>query len=189
MPIVNLPRKTSITGFAGSANHTLRSHGVGFRPTSRRKVLRTHRVRSGVPEKRTSPPLVPHLVSHAVRRTCVNTGTIHTVQRFIPYDRKKLGRRPGTVTTLQPHATTARRLRRWVFWIWIALTIAVAAYVGIVAPFTPVLDTNKALIALIVPPTKILLLGIGFAWLIFYVLFPPRGNSRQSSDIAPGTQG
>jgi ATP/ADP translocase len=85
----------------------------------------------------------------------------------------------------RPTETKARNLRRWVFWSWIAITVAAAAYVGALAPIATILDMNRTWIAVIVPPIMILLTGIIFIWLILYVYLPPRRDGSGTNEIAP----
>lgn len=85
----------------------------------------------------------------------------------------------------RPKETNAGNLRRWVFWLWIAITIAAAAYVGALAPIATILDMNKTFVAVIVPPVMILLGGLAFIWLVLYVLIPPRRDGGRTSEIAP----
>lgn len=70
----------------------------------------------------------------------------------------------------------ARKGRRWTFFVWIALTIVVAAYLLIAAPFTAYVHEDLWLAAVVVPPLMILLLGIGLGWLIW--LSSSRAGSR-----------
>lgn len=85
----------------------------------------------------------------------------------------------------RPSETKARNTRRWVFWIWIAITIAAAIYVGALAPLATILDMNETLVAVIVPPLMILLASIGFIWLVLYVLIPPRRDGSRTGEVAP----
>jgi len=83
--------------------------------------------------------------------------------------------------TIHPSSKSMSRLRRPMFWIWIALTVAVAAYVAFAAPFVTYFGAAEALVAVIVPPVTILLVGIGFGWLVFYVIATPRRKNGDSA--------
>jgi len=75
-----------------------------------------------------------------------------------------------------------QKLRRPVFWTWIAITIVVAGYIGLAAPFAAYVGADKAWVAVIVPPAMILLLGIGVAWLFLFVATPVREPRDRSPE-------
>lgn len=80
-----------------------------------------------------------------------------------------------------PRFTTMQKLRRPMFWTWIAITIVIAGYIGLAAPFAAYFGAEKAWVAAAVPPVMILLLGIGLAWLLFFVVAPARNAGRAGS--------
>ena len=84
--------------------------------------------------------------------------------------------------TAPPYFRTMHKLRRPMFWTWVAITIAIAGYVGVAAPFATYFGADKAWVALIVPPVMILLLGIGLAWLLFFVVAPGRPPQGRVDD-------
>lgn len=81
-----------------------------------------------------------------------------------------------------PRFRTIQRLRRPMFWIWVAITIVIAGYVGLAAPFATYIGAEKTWVAAIVPPIMILLLGIGLAWLLFFVTAPAKTSQVGESD-------
>lgn len=85
----------------------------------------------------------------------------------------------------RPTETKARNIRRWIFWLWIAITVVAAAYIGALAPIATILDMNRTWLAVMVPPVMILLSGILFIWLLLYVLVPPKRDGEHTGEIAP----
>lgn len=75
----------------------------------------------------------------------------------------------------QPSAREIRGpWRRRLIWLWVVALCALALYVGIAAPFASYFGEGMALVAVVVPPLMILLLGAGFAWLVALALSKPR---------------
>jgi hypothetical protein len=88
-----------------------------------------------------------------------------------------------------PRFRTMQKMRRPMFWIWVAITIVVAGYIGVAAPFAAFFAADKAWVAAIVPPVMILLLGIGLAWLLFFVMAPGRKPQSRIDDRRHPTAG
>jgi hypothetical protein len=82
-----------------------------------------------------------------------------------------------------------QKLRRPMFWTWIAITVVIAGYIGLAAPFATYFGAEKAWVAAIVPPIMILLLGIGLAWLVFFVVAPARRTRAGDSENGHGSSG
>ena len=81
-----------------------------------------------------------------------------------------------------PRFRTMQKLRRPMFWTWIAITIVVAGYIGLAAPFAAYFGADKAWVAAVVPPIMILLVGIAFAWLLLFVIAPARKEHDRPRD-------
>ncbi|WP_299436590.1 hypothetical protein [uncultured Rhodospira sp.] len=79
------------------------------------------------------------------------------------------------------------RLRRWFFAVWVGLTILAALYIGLLAPLVAYLHDDLWLIAVIIPPLMISLLGIGLGWLVWLVTArrpePGSGPRRTQSEV------
>lgn len=84
---------------------------------------------------------------------------------------------------------TMQRLRRPMFWGWIAIAVVVAGYVAVAGPMATYFGADKAWVAAIVPPVMILLLGIGLAWLLFFVVAPGRKPRSRIDDRRHSTAG
>ncbi|MEQ8966310.1 MAG: hypothetical protein RID91_10825 [Azospirillaceae bacterium] len=78
-----------------------------------------------------------------------------------------------------------RRPRRWLFRGWVALTILVAGWVAVTAPFARGPTLDQSVVALAVPPLMILALGAGIAWLALLVT---RGGDRPRDDGSSRTR-
>jgi hypothetical protein len=59
-----------------------------------------------------------------------------------------------------------RNWRRGVFWLRIAGSVALAAYLSLAGPLVPYVGIDYAAVALALPPFMVLLLASGFAWLV-----------------------
>lgn len=71
-----------------------------------------------------------------------------------------------------PRLHSGQRTGRWrrrLFVAWVALTIAVAGYVGLAAPFANSEESAQSFVAYSVPALMILLLGLSLAWLARFV--------------------
>lgn len=88
----------------------------------------------------------------------------------------------------RPSETKARTMRRWVFWTWVAVTVAVAAVVADAAPVAVILDMSRTWEAVFVPPAIILLSSIGFIWFVLYVLLAPPRDGSHTGEMAPRPQ-
>lgn len=74
------------------------------------------------------------------------------------------------------------RWRRWTFLIWIALTIAIAAYIALTAPFASYFGEGMWMVGVVVPPLMIVLVALGVGWLLWLVTSSKsRGDRRQGS--------
>lgn len=72
----------------------------------------------------------------------------------------------------------AGRWRRRVFLLWIVLTVAVAIYVAVFAPFATWFEEDMWMVGIVVPPLMIILLGAGLLWLLWLVT----ASGRSSGD-------
>jgi len=72
--------------------------------------------------------------------------------------------------------------RRRLFWVWIGITVVLAAYLAIAAPLASYFGEGYALVGVIVPPIMILLAGLGLAWLLALSMSKPK---RPPSDPLP----
>lgn len=61
------------------------------------------------------------------------------------------------------------RQRRWVFRLWVGLTIALAVYLLIAIPFADLFTDRFHFIVAVVPFVMTLLALIGFGWLVWIV--------------------
>lgn len=67
------------------------------------------------------------------------------------------------------------RLRRWLFWAWVAVSAAVALYIGIAGPIAHYFSEGRSYVALAVPALMFFMLATGLGWLVLMVLAgPPR---------------
>lgn len=69
--------------------------------------------------------------------------------------------------------------RRGLFYAWIVLTIIVALYLAISAPLAGYFHEDFTVVAVVVPPLMILLLGLGIAWLATFVSAPGKTRDRR----------
>lgn len=74
-----------------------------------------------------------------------------------------------------PSAETVRGpWRRRLFWVWIGITVVLAAYLAVAAPLASYVGEGYAAVAVVVPPAMILLAGLGVAWLVALAASKPR---------------
>lgn len=76
--------------------------------------------------------------------------------------------------------------RRRLFWLWIAATIAVAAWVVLAQPFIQYFGEGYGFAAWVVPPLMILMGGAGLAWLAALVFSKPKRGAAAHRAQAPG---
>ena len=81
-----------------------------------------------------------------------------------------------------PRSVTGSVWRKRFLTVWVALTILLAGYVGIAAPFVTAFGADKFLIGVVVPPAMIVLLGLGFAWLLLFATGKPKDGASRSND-------
>ena len=96
---------------------------------------------------------------------------------FAPYLAPVPERLIGSATFTDIHAIYRDSLMRWQD-RWVALTIVAAIYIGVVAPFATAVHEEFYLVAVWLPPLMILLLGLGIAWLAWFVTAPRRRKDR-----------
>ncbi len=73
--------------------------------------------------------------------------------------------------------------RRWLFWLWIALTVGGLAFLIVATPFAFMAPGNGAWMGYIVPPLMFVLLMAALGWLLWTVSArptqrPPRERHR-----------
>jgi hypothetical protein len=66
-------------------------------------------------------------------------------------------------------AEAAGEWRRWIFRIWIGITLLLAGYIVILLPFLRDEQSGPALLGVPVPLVMILLLVVGQGWLVWLV--------------------
>lgn len=71
-----------------------------------------------------------------------------------------------------PAAPGRKPWRRWLFTGWIVLTILVALWVAIAQPFFVAGAVDRGVVALVIPPAMALAVGLGIAWLAWFVSRP-----------------
>ena len=82
---------------------------------------------------------------------------------------------------------SANSLRRWVFWIWVALTLVAAGYIWRLAPIATILDMNPTVLTAIIPPSLLLVGSLMFIWFVLYVMLPPQRDDGNSGGTAAGS--
>jgi hypothetical protein len=68
------------------------------------------------------------------------------------------------------------------FRIWIGLTVVVAIYIAVTGPLVTAFDEDMWLVAIVVPPLMILLLGLGLGWLAWVVTAPRRDRGQRDPE-------
>ncbi len=66
-------------------------------------------------------------------------------------------------------ADAGGKWRRWIFRVWIGITLLLAAYVVILLPFVRDEPIGRVLLGVPVPFVMILLLVVGLGWLVWLV--------------------
>ncbi len=70
--------------------------------------------------------------------------------------------------------------RRWVFRIWVGLTVFLAGFLAVAIPFADYFADRYRFIAAVVPLVEVFLLIIGFGWLVWFVTARGRrGRARR----------
>ncbi|MBK8907128.1 MAG: hypothetical protein IPM60_04265 [Rhodospirillales bacterium] len=75
------------------------------------------------------------------------------------------------------------RWRRRLFLLWIVLTVAVAVYVAVFAPFASWFRDDMWMVGVVVPPLMIILLGTGLLWLLWLATASSRSSGDQGSSV------
>lgn len=71
------------------------------------------------------------------------------------------------------------RWRRRIFLLWIVLTVAVAIYVAVFAPFATWFHEDMWMVGVVVPPLMIILLGAGLLWLVWLTTASGRPSEKR----------
>jgi predicted lysophospholipase L1 biosynthesis ABC-type transport system permease subunit len=66
-------------------------------------------------------------------------------------------------------AEAAGKWRRWIFRVWIAITLLLAGYIVILLPFVRDERIGPVLLGVPVPLVMILLTAVGLGWLVWLV--------------------
>lgn len=82
--------------------------------------------------------------------------------------------------------TARHTVRIWVFWAWVAASMAIALFAGIVGPFTHYFDEAQPFVAYSVPALMFFMLATGIGWLALMALSKPPRNSPESQDQTGG---
>ena len=74
--------------------------------------------------------------------------------------------------------------RRWIFRVWVGLTVALSAYLLVAIPLADLFTDRFHFIVAAVPPVMALLVLIGIGWLVWLVT---ARRARPPSEEEPGT--
>jgi NhaP-type Na+/H+ or K+/H+ antiporter len=73
-----------------------------------------------------------------------------------------------------PTRIVRTRWRRRLFWGWVGVSLVVAVYVGVTAPFAEYFGEGWPVVALVVPAVRVFMLVTGLGWLALLVASRPR---------------